>query len=261
VPPLKDLLEITFMGPGLVCIAVMLIGGGLGLAKRIRAHRAAAIERLTNEATKLLAEGELVEAKAKAEQAVGLAHPKHSRATTRAHFCLGRILGRLGELPEAEAHLAKAMDLDNEPHLRALAAANLSMVLTKQGRSGEALDRAAKAMAIHDGLDYPEPFMRAGAGWANVAMSLAQTDTGKDGLPAAEKALAIFDQQEIPDGLAYGYFAKAHALQGKDNAAAFAAASEAHSRFIRLHAAIPSLYGDRLADSRKLLDLLGDADW
>jgi tetratricopeptide (TPR) repeat protein len=255
------LLEITFMGPGLVCIAVVLVGGGLAVLGRVRGYRAVVIERLTNEATRLLGEGRLAEAKVKAQRAVGLGRPRHGPVTARAHFCLGRVLARLGKLPEAEVHLVKAVDLGGEAHLRALAAAQLSMVLSRQGRFAQALDQAEKAWAIHEGLDYPEAFLRAGAGWVQVAMSLALTGTGKDGLPAAGKALAIFDEQEIPEGVAHGYLARAHALQGRDNGAAFAAASQAHSRFTRLHAAIPGLYGDRLADSRQLLDRLGEGDW
>ena len=96
--------------------------GGFSLAKRVRTHNAEVMARLTNEATKLFAEGKLAEAKAKAQEAVGLAHSRHPRNTARAHFCLGRVLFRLGELEEAEVHLAKALELDSDPHRRALAA-------------------------------------------------------------------------------------------------------------------------------------------
>ncbi|HEX6686761.1 MAG TPA: hypothetical protein VF062_28610 [Candidatus Limnocylindrales bacterium] len=263
MPSLKDLLEVTFMGPGLVCILVVLVAGVLSLVKRLRSRRAAAMERLTNEATKLFMDGQLADAKAKAEQAVELADERrHPAATARAHFCMGRVLARLGELPEAEAHLADAVRLDADPHRKALAAAYLSMVLTRLQRPGEALQRAGEAVAIHDKLkEYPEPVMRAGAGWAYVAQALALAGNDKDGLPAADKARSIFDDLEIADGLAHAYYAKAVALRGKDNESAFAAASEAHSRYTRLHAANPGLYGDRLAESRKLLDELGDAAW
>jgi len=262
VPPLKDLLEIIFIGPGLVCIGVFFVGGGLSLARRIRARKAELMARLTNEATKLFAEGKLDEAKAKAQAAVELGNARHPRNTARAHFCLGRVLFRLGELEEAETHLAKALELDSEPHRWALAAANLAMVLARRGRSEEAVERASEAVKVHDEIsEYPERFMRVGAGWANVAMSLALSANGKDGVPAADKALAIFDDLEVVDGLADAHLAKAHALQGKDSKAAFAEASEAHSRFSRLHAAIPGLYADRFEESRKLLDTLGDEEW
>lgn len=250
------------MGPGLVCIAVVLIGGGFSLAKRIRAHKAEVMARLTNEAMKLFAEGKLPEAKAKAQEAVELGHARYPRNTARAHFCLGRVLFRLGELEEAESHLAKALELDSDPHRRALTAANLSMVLARRGMPQQAVERASEAVRIHEEMkDYPERFMRAGAGWANVAMSLALSSTGQDGVPAADRALSIFDDLEVADGLADAHLAKAHALHGKDLKAAFAEASEAHSRFSRLHTAIPGLYADRFAESRKLLDTLGDEDW
>lgn len=262
MPPLNDLVEIIFMGPGLVCLAVVLIGGGFSLAKRIREHRAEVMARLTNEATKLFAEGRLPEAKAKALEAVELGHARYPRNTARAHLCLGRVLFRLGELGEAETHLARARELDADPHRQSLAAANLSMVLTRLGRSEEALERASEAVRVHDDLkEYPERFMRAGAGWANVALSLALSAAGKDGVPAADRALAIFDDLEVPDGLADAHLAKARALQPKDPKAAFAEASEAHSRFSRLHVSIPGLYADRFAESQKLLDDLGNEDW
>jgi tetratricopeptide (TPR) repeat protein len=250
------------MGPGLVCIAVVLVGGGFSLAKRIRARRAELMARLTNEATKLFAEGKLEEAKAKGLEAVELGQDRFPRNTARAHFALGRALFRLGELEEAETHLAKARELDSDPHRRALAAANLAMVLSRRGKSEEAVERASEAVRVHDETkEYPERFMRVGAGWANVAMALALAGSGKDGVPAADRALTIFDDLEVADGMADAYLAKAHALHGKDSKAAFAAASEAHSRFIRLHATIPGLYGDRFAESRKLLDTLGDEEW
>lgn len=263
MPSLKDLLEVTFMGPGLVCILVMLGAAGLSLVRRVRSRQAAAMERLTNEATRLFTDGRLTEAKAKAEQAAGLAHERrHPAATARAHFCLGRVLARLGQLPEAEAHLADAVRLDADPHRKALAAAYLSMVLTRMQRPQQALDRAGEAVAIHEKLkEYPEPVMRAGAGWAYVAQSLALSGIGKDGLPAATRAGDIFDDLDIADGLAHSDYAKAVALQGKDNESAFAAASAAHSRYRRLHAANPGLYDDRLAESRRLLDELSDAAW
>jgi len=262
VPPLNDLVEIMFMGPGLVCIAVVLVGGGFSLAKRVRLHRAEVMAKLTNEATKLFADGKLAEAKATAQEAVELGQDRTPRNTARAHFCLGRVLFRLGELEEAQTHLAKALELDNDPHRSALAATNLSMVLTRLGRSEEAVKHASEAVKVHDDLkEYPERFMRVGAGWANVAMSLALSASGKDGVGAAEKAVSIFDDLEVPDGMADAYLAKAHALQSKDIKAAFAAASEAHSRFSRLHAAIPGLYAGRFAESRKLLDTLGDEEW
>jgi tetratricopeptide (TPR) repeat protein len=250
------------MGPGLVCIGVFLVGGGFSLARRIRMRKAETMSRLTNEATKLFAEGRLAEAKAKAREAVELGHARYPRNTARAHFCLGRVLFRLGELEEAETHLAKAVALDSDPHRRALAAANLSMVLTRRGRAEEAVAHASEAVRVHDDLkEYPERFMRAGAGWANVALSLALAATGEDGVPAADRALAIFDDLEVADGLADAHLAKARALQGKDSKAAFAEASEAHSRFTRLHDSIPGLYADRFAESEKLLETLGDEDW
>jgi len=252
-----------FMGPGLVCILVVLVGGGLSLVKRVRAHQAEVMARLTNEATKLFAEGKLAEAKAKAQDAVELGQARTPRNTARAHFCLGRVQFRLGELDEAETHLAKALELDSDPHRLALAAANLSMVLIRLDRAEEAIKHASEAVRVHENeiKEYPERFMRAGAGWANVAMSLALSATGKDGVPAADKALSIFDDLEVADGMADAYLAKAHALHGNDNKASFAAASEAHSRFSRLHAAFPGLYADRFAESQKLLDALGDEEW
>jgi len=252
-----------FMGPGLVCIVVVLVGGGFSLAKRVRAHQAEVMARLTNEATKLFAEGKLPDARAKAQEAVELGQARTPRNTARAHFCLGRVLFRLGELQEAQTHLAKALELDSDPHRKALAAANLSMVLTRLGRAEEAVDHASEAVRVHDEeiREYPERIMRAGTGWANVALSLALSAAGKDGVPAANKALTIFDDLEVADGLADAHLAKAHALQGKDIKAAFAEASEAHSRFSRLHAAIPGLYAERFAESQKLLDTLGDEEW
>lgn len=103
--------------------------------------------------------------------------------------------------------------------------------------------------------------MRAGAGWANVALSLALSSAGKDGVPAADQALAIFDDLEVADGMADAHLAKARALKAKDLKAAFAEASEAHSRFSRLQVSIPGLYADRFAESQKLLDDLGDEEW
>lgn len=262
MPPLNDLLEIVFIGPGLVCIGVFFIGGGLSLARRIRARKAELMARLTNEATKLFAEGKLEEARAKAQTAVELGNPRHPRNTARAHFCLGRVLFRLGELEEAETHLAMALELDSDPHRLALSAANLAMVLARRGKPEEAVEKASEAVRIHDETkDYPERFMRVGAGWANVAMSLALSAGGKDGVPAANRALTIFDDLEVADGMADAHLAKAHALQGKDKKAAFAEASEALSRFSRLHAAIPGLYADRFTESRQLLDTLGDEEW
>jgi tetratricopeptide (TPR) repeat protein len=253
-----------FMGPGLVCITVMLIGGGFSLLKRVRTHQAEVMARLTTDATKLFAEGKLAEAKAKAQEAVELGQARSPRNTARAHFCLGRVQFRLGELEEAQTHLAKAVELDSDPHRKSLAAANLSLVLTRLGRAEEAIEQASEAVRVHENeiKDYPERFMRAGAGWANVALSLALSASGNDGVPAADRALSIFDDLELADGMADAHLAKAHALQGKDDKAAFAEASEAHSRFSRLHATIPTLYADRFADSRKLLDDLGDnATW
>lgn len=263
MPPLNDLLEILFMGPGLVCISVVLIGGGFSLVRRVRARQAERMARLTNEATKLFAEGKLAEAKQKAQEAVELGQTRTPRNTARAHFCLGRVQFRLGELEEAEPHLAKAVELDPDPHRKALAAANLAMVLTGLGKAEEAVKHAAEAVRVHEKeiKDYPERIMRAGAGWANVAMSLALSATGADGVPAADKALKIFDDLEVADGLADAHLAKAHALQGKDSKAAFAEASEAHSRFSRLHAGMPGLYAGRFAESQKLLDTLGDEEW
>jgi tetratricopeptide (TPR) repeat protein len=260
VPPLKDVLEITFMGPGLVCIAVVLFGGGASLLRRWRTHRAAAIDRLTDEATELFFTGRLEEARVKAEAAVALAHRKRPRATARAHFCLGRVLGRSGDLPRAEVHLAQAAALNADPHLTALALANLSLVLTRLGRVGEALDRAGEAVRIHRGIEkYPEPFMRVGAGWANVAMSLALTDSGQDGEAAADGALAIFEEAEVASGLAHAYYAKAYALYGRDDGKAFGPANEAFHRFRILHGSIPSLYREQLAVSRKLLESIAEA--
>jgi tetratricopeptide (TPR) repeat protein len=250
------------MGPGLVCIVVVLVGGGFSLARRVRQHRAEVMARLTNEATKLFADGKLVEAKAKALEAVELGQDRSPRNTARAHFCLGRVLFRLAELEEAETHLAKAAELDKDPHRSALAAANLSMVLTRLGKLEEAAKRASEAVKVHDDLkEYPERFMRVGAGWANVALSLALSAAGKDGVAAADRAVSIFDDLEVADGMADAFLAKSYALQGKDSKAAFAAASEAHSRFSRLHAAIPGLYAGRFAESRRLLDTLGDEEW
>lgn len=263
MPPLRDLLEIVFMGPGLVCIGVLLVGGGFSLARRVRTHQAEVMARLTNEATKLLGEGKLAEAKAKAQEAVELGQDRTPRNTARAHFCLGRVQFRLGELEEAASHLAKAVELDSDPHRKALAAANLSMVLTSLDRSDEAVTHASEAVRVHEKeiKEYPERMMRAGAGWAQVAMSLALTGTGQDGLAAANRALSIFDDLDDAAGLASTHLAKARALQGKDNKAAFGEASEAHSRFIRLHGTVPGLYADRLDESRKLLDALGDEEW
>lgn len=251
------------MGPGLVCLGALLVGGGFSLARRVRVHQAEVMARLTNEATKLLGEGKLAEAKAKAQEAVELGQDRAPRNTARAHFCLGRVLFRLGELDEAESHLAKAVELDPDPHRKALAAANLSMVLTRLDRSGEAVKHASEAVQVHENeiKEYPERVMRAGAGWAHVSMSLALAAAGQDGVAAANKALSIFDDLEDAAGLASTHLAKARALQGKDKKAAFAEASEAHSRFIRLHDAVPGLYADRLNESRKLLDSLGDEEW
>ncbi len=243
------------MGPGLVCIAVFLLGGALSLWKRWRAHRGGEVDRLTNEASALFSQGLLTEARERAALAVGKADAAQSGSAARAHFVLGRVLGREGDNQAAREQLSQAVVLATDPHLAALAGANLSLVLRRLDQRAEALERATSAVRIHEGIDdYPEPFMRAGAGWARVALSLAQTDNGQDGLPAARDAVPVFEEAGIQDGVAHAYYAMAYAAHARGDDTASTFAWEAYRRFDSLHATIPSLYRDRLAESQKLLD-------
>ncbi len=243
------------MGPGLVCIGVLLVGGIMSLWKRWRTRREGEVDRLTGEATSLFSKGLLEDARGRAVLAVEKADAAHASTAARAHYSLGRVLGRVGDNHGAREHLSRAVVLATDPHLCALAGANLSLVLRRLDQRAEALERANSAVRIHEGFkSYPEPFMRAGAGWAKVALSLAQTDTGQDGLQAAREAVPIFERTGIPDGVAHAYYAMAYAAHARRDDAAATYAWEAYRRFEALHATIPSLYRERLLDSQKLLE-------
>lgn len=244
------------MGPGLVCLLVFLIGGLLSLVRRVRGRHAALIDRLTKQAGDLFAKGRLREARKYAALAAARADERWAIPSARAHFCFGRILARLGDETEAVSQLQRAVALAGpEPHLRALAEAHMSLILRRMGLTEEALAHATEAAAFHGGKrSYAEPFMRAGAGWANVALALALTDARRDGRQAAQAALQAFEQAQAAEGVAYAHYAMGYALYAGHDPAAATHAQEAYRRYTMLYSRIPELYGDRLAETRTLVE-------
>ncbi len=253
------------MGPGLLCILVVLflVGSAVVKAIRRRGQEEAGTALEAKEAAQVaLHEGRVKDALALGRKAVTRAQAEQDRNLTAiSHLLYGQAAARAGEETLAAEQLTQARRLAEDQATTALALANLSMVQRRRGRAQEALDLALDA--VRNVPRVADPQLRGGAGWSEAALALAQADLRQDGREAAWRAVDIFQSIEVQpgeipgEGLAFACYAAAYAMQamGDQEAAGFAA--EAVGRFSRLHAQTPELYKTRLADAKRLAEQLG----
>lgn len=253
------------MGPGLLCILVVVFMVGSSVVKAVRGRRqdrAGTALEAKEAAQSALHEGRLKEALALGRKAVGKAQAEQDRNLTAiSHLLYGQAAARAGEEKLAAEQLDQARRTAPDPATAALALANLSLVQRRRGKAQEALDLAAEAVRV---LPMPaDPQLRGSAGWAEAALALARADLRQDGREAAWRAVDIFQSIEVQpgqspgEGLAFACYAAAYAMRamGDQEAAGFAA--EAVGRFGRLNAQTPELYKTRLAEAKRLAEQLG----
>ncbi|WP_144122235.1 hypothetical protein [Catellatospora sichuanensis] len=182
-------------------------------------------------------------------------------------YVLGRTLARLGHDERALAHLRQAVltgdaadHADQALTVRALFAANTSMVLRRTGDTPAALTMATRAVHLASiAPPEPVPYMQAGSGFAYTALALAQTDSGLDGRVAARTALETFrrlDQEKIlpgGEGIALACYTAAYAGHRQGDEQAVDLAREAAERFSDLGRPGDALHERRLADASRLL--------
>jgi tetratricopeptide (TPR) repeat protein len=264
VPTSKDLFELFFMGPGLICILAVIIMAASSLWKAGRKKKAdpANAAQLRQDADQALRFGRLQEATELSQKAVEAAREQDDRYLLAvAHLTYGKVAARAGDDETAQEQLELARQHADQEVLSAFIWANLSLVLGRLGRVPEALKLATEAVAAQAGITDPDA--RPGAGWAHVALAIAQTDSGQDGREAALRGLEIFREIEAEqarpwgESSAFACYATAYAMRATNDSSAAWYAAEAVASFSRLHLDVPSLYARRLEDAKRLAEQIG----
>ncbi|WP_203915414.1 hypothetical protein, partial [Rhizocola hellebori] len=264
MPTSKDLFELFFMGPGLICILAVIVMAASSLWKARRKQKTdpASAAQLRQDADRALRFGRLQEATELSQKAVAAASSHNDRYLIAvAHLTYGKVAARAGDDETAREQFELARQHADQAVLAAFIRANLSLVLGRLRRVPEALTMATEAVAAQAAITDPEA--RPGAGWAHVALALAQTDSGQDGREAALRGLEIFREIEAEqarpwgESSAFACYATAYAMRATRDSSAAWYAAEAVASFSRLHLDVPSLYERRLADAKRLEKELG----
>jgi tetratricopeptide (TPR) repeat protein len=264
VPNSKDLFELFFMGPGLICILAVIILGisSLWKARHKQKTDPSTAVQIRQQADEALRFGRLEQATELSKKAVEAAHEHNDRDLMAvAHLTYGKVAARVGDDELAREQFDKARQFADQAVLAAFIWANLSLALGRLRKVPEALNLATQAVAAQAAITDPEA--RPGAGWAQVALAMAQTDSGQDGREAALRGLEIFRaieaEQARPWGesSAFACYATAYAMRATRDSSAAWYAAEAVASFSRLHLDVPSLYARRLQDAKRLAEEIG----
>jgi tetratricopeptide (TPR) repeat protein len=211
------------------------------------------------------------------ERALGADHPR----TGTALYVLARIHERRGEHDLAEASYRRALAItDREPATNPVSAqirASLAEVLDSQGRPGEALEEARRALAIYEQLSGPTHDDVAST-LRTIGDALVKQGAYGEAVASYRRAVAIFEQVLGPDHLqvAVARTAMSRALGSKgEHEAALAELARAGAIYAKLpglhwrlgfnhqyageELARAGTHGEAIAEFQRALDILAPA--
>jgi tetratricopeptide (TPR) repeat protein len=286
LPPSKDLVELFFMGPGLLCFPLILFAliPPIRRAWKRRKARPAIpagtpqekLDAYTTAANAALVAGDLRAAGESAKRVVEILENETGlspHSAGRAHLVVGKVLGRGGDDRGALRHLRAALAAEpDDTASRSIISFNLSMVHRRLDMTEEALALAQEAVRVDREMLRTEPdrspdlspdvsprIAAACTGWTRVALALALADTLQDGREAGLEAVRLFrqtengEEPELADGLAHAYYARAYALKAEGDPRAIEPAREAKRRFDELLQQKGAMYQRQAAEAEALL--------